>query len=521
MNYRLMRKDGKEIVVHSQGEVILNEKGETIGMMGVIHDITDLKKTEEALRESEERFKKAIIDSPHPTMIHAEDGEIIQINNIWTDLTGYTPEEIPTIEDWTKRAYGKRMDKVIDDVFDQNKRLDHGEFTIRTKSDKTIIWDFSSTPLGKLPDGRRLLMSIAKDVTERKQAEEALRESLKTSADLMNLIPFGIFIFQYEKPDKLILISGNPEAARLTGIKIDDWIGKENNEIWPEARKTGVTDSYLKVMETGKTYETEDLYYKDEKLEGAFRIRAFLLPGERLCVSFENIAERKKAEKKLITYQQNLRSLASELSKTEEHERQRIATYLHDQISQSLAVLRINIDELKEIKDYTILSEKADQIQSMLGNILKDSRTLTFDLSPPILHELGFEPAIEWIVEKMSEDFNISIEFENDAYPKPVDKDIGMFLYRSTKECLTNVVKHAQAHSIEVNIMREGNYLRIKIEDDGMGFETSILKSITHPVGFGLFSIRERIEYIGGNLLIESESGKGTKIIMSVPFKTS
>ncbi len=116
------------------------------------------------------------------------------------------------------------------------------------------------------------------DITERKKAEESLRESLKTSADLMYSIPFGIFIYQYEKPDRLILLSGNPEAERLTGINVDEWIGKENNEIWPEARKVGVTDSYLKVIETGETYETEDLYYKDEKLEGAFRICAFRLP---------------------------------------------------------------------------------------------------------------------------------------------------------------------------------------------------------------------------------------------------
>ena len=121
----------------------------------------------------------------------------------------------------------------------------------------------------------------------------------------------------------------------------------------------------------------------------------------------------------------------------------------------------------------------------------------------------------------MSEDENIPIKFENDAHPKPVEKDIGMILYRSSKECLTNVVKHAQAHSVKVNIIREGESIRIKIEDDGIGFDISILKSLSYPVGFGLFSIRERIEYLGGYLLIESASGKGTKVIMSVPLTTS
>ena len=165
------------------------------------------------------------------------------------------------------------------------------------------IFDFQAVKLG---DGFAVTW---RDITESQQAEEALKTSLKTAADLVYSTPYGLFIYQYEKPDRLILLSGNPKAERLTGIKIDDWIGKENNEIWPEARKAGVTDAYLKVMKTGKTYETENLYYKDEKLEGVFRIRAFRLPKEKLCVSFENITEQKKIEENLKLSEEKYRSL--------------------------------------------------------------------------------------------------------------------------------------------------------------------------------------------------------------------
>ncbi len=144
------------------------------------------------------------------------------------------------------------------------------------------------------------LRSLRRQVTELEQAaaatSQAVPEALQTAQDIVHSIPAGLFIYQFEEPDRLILLQGNPEAEALTGVRVDDWLGKEFNEIWPEAKPGGFTDSCLGVMRSGKPYFTEDLYYKDERLEGAFRIRAFRLPGCRLAVAFENITERKRSE---------------------------------------------------------------------------------------------------------------------------------------------------------------------------------------------------------------------------------
>ncbi|KAB8321131.1 PAS domain S-box protein [Tolypothrix campylonemoides VB511288] len=134
-------------------------------------------KAEEKLRESEQQFRRAVMYSPLPIMIHAEDGEVLQINHVWTDITGYKPEDIPTIAKWTERAYGERKEfvtEVIDRLYNLDCRVAHGEFTVRTYNGNQRIWDFYTAPLGKDPDGRRLVLSTAIDVTERKQAEEAL-----------------------------------------------------------------------------------------------------------------------------------------------------------------------------------------------------------------------------------------------------------------------------------------------------------------------------------------------------------
>ncbi len=141
------------------------------------HDITRRLKAQQELQSSEERFRRAIMDAPLPIMIHAENGEILQINHTWTELTGYTHTDIPTISAWTEKAYGEKKDitkEIIEQLYKLNTKIDEGEFTIKIKSGERRIWHFTSSPLGQLPDGRRLVISMAIDVTQRQQMEELL-----------------------------------------------------------------------------------------------------------------------------------------------------------------------------------------------------------------------------------------------------------------------------------------------------------------------------------------------------------
>ncbi len=113
------------------------------------------------------------------------------------------------------------------------------------------------------------------------------------------MIPAGFLIYRFEEPDRLYLLYGNPEAEALTGLEMKDWIGKEFNEIWPNAREEGISDSYLRVMATGEPFAADEVKYEDERVKGAFRIRAFSLSGSRLAVSFEDVTARKQAERAL------------------------------------------------------------------------------------------------------------------------------------------------------------------------------------------------------------------------------
>ncbi|WP_193199879.1 EAL domain-containing protein [Nostoc sp. MG11] len=159
---------------------IKDATGNVQEVVGIANNITERKQAEVAAQLSQERFRRAILDAPVPIMLHAEDGEVMQINRTWSELTGYSLEEIPTTTAWTEKAYGKKQELVradIERLYKLNQRIAEGEYTITTRSGKTCVWVFNSAPLGRSPDGRRVVISTALDVTERQLAQESLRES--------------------------------------------------------------------------------------------------------------------------------------------------------------------------------------------------------------------------------------------------------------------------------------------------------------------------------------------------------
>jgi PAS domain S-box-containing protein len=178
IQYRILWPDETLHWVDAKGRFVYDAAGRPIRMIGVVRDITARKQTEEALQTSEDRFRRAIMDSPIPIILHAEDGEVVLINTAWTEFSGYQLQEIPTLADWAERAYGERKELVketIDNPYSIDAKVREGEFTIRTRSGEMRTWDFSSAPLGQLSDGRRLVISTALDITDRKWAEQALR----------------------------------------------------------------------------------------------------------------------------------------------------------------------------------------------------------------------------------------------------------------------------------------------------------------------------------------------------------
>jgi PAS domain S-box-containing protein len=173
-----LRADGTEFPV----EVAITPipQGDKPYFTGYLRDITERKLAEQKQREGEERFRKTLMNVSIPTLLHADDDEILLVNAAWTEITGYTIADIPTISEWSKRAYPDRSStarQFIKGLYDSDSRRDNGEWEITTASGEKRLWHFSSTPVGSEPSGRRLIVSTAIDITDTRQAEHSLSES--------------------------------------------------------------------------------------------------------------------------------------------------------------------------------------------------------------------------------------------------------------------------------------------------------------------------------------------------------
>lgn len=222
---------------------------------------------------------------------------------------------------------------------------------------------------------------------------------------------------------------------------------------------------------------------------------------------------------RLVAYQGELRTLAGELSLAEERERRRLAVYLHDRIGQLLAVARAKTGAAIESAPEQAIAGTLNEIAGLIDRTIEDTRSAMFELSPPILYELGLVPALDWLAEQMHEQYSLGVEIDGDGRPVTLSDAMRSFLFRTVRELLVNVGKHARADRAEVRLRREDDDYRIVVGDDGAGFD---VKSLAAPVrgrgGFGLFSIRERTDYMGGGVEIESSPGRGTRVTLVVPL---
>jgi len=236
--------------------------------------------------------------------------------------------------------------------------------------------------------------------------------------------------------------------------------------------------------------------------------------------SNRDITERKEAEARLLEYQEQLRSLSSEVSRAEQRERRRIASLLHDDVIQSLALSRIKLGALRDSLSTPEQQAWLDGARALVEQAIQSTRSLTLQLSPPILHELGLEPALDWLTEQVAQQQGISARFASDGQPKPLGEDLKVVLFAATRELLLNVAKHARAANVTVSSRQEDEKIEISVEDDGVGFDprqTGTRRSDTG--GFGLFNIRERLEYLGGCCEVQSEPGRGTRVVLAAPLK--
>ncbi len=214
-----------------------------------------------------------------------------------------------------------------------------------------------------------------------------------------------------------------------------------------------------------------------------------------------------------------LRDLISELTITEDRERKNIAGLLHDDFMQRLAMSKMKLGQLSEILTLDNQLKYLEDIRNQINSMLSGMRSLTLDLCPAVLYDIGLEAALrDWIYKEVIDGQEPAVNFQTIGHPLHLDEDLRIVLYRATREIMMNVVKHAHAKNVSILIENLTDMIKIEIIDDGVGFQiTGTVRSKTFSEGLGLFLVCERIEHFGGSLEIESKPNTGSKATMTVP----
>ncbi len=236
----------------------------------------------------------------------------------------------------------------------------------------------------------------------------------------------------------------------------------------------------------------------------------------------DEIIERKKIEEKIKKYQEELRKMTLELSLAEERERRVIASNLHDHIGQALAIIKLKLSALQGNAIFCGFEQNIIEIRKLLDQTIQYTRNLTFELSPPVLYELGLIAAIEWLAEQSPVKYGFKVNVITEGNSIDLTDEIQIILFKAIRELLLNSAKHGNATLVKIYIKWYEYKIELNIDDNGTGFDSKAIESTSiRNTGFGLFSIRERIKYLGGYFNISSEPSQGIKVKIVVPIKTS
>jgi signal transduction histidine kinase len=233
----------------------------------------------------------------------------------------------------------------------------------------------------------------------------------------------------------------------------------------------------------------------------------------------QDITERKLAEKDLIDRQNTIKTMAMELSVAEERERCRIAGELHDQVAPKLLLSKMRIHSLADLLTDGVGNDAIEPINVLIEQAISEIRSLTFQLRPPILANAGLEAALKWLAHEFKEQYGLKVKIKDDKSIKPLKYEIRSAIFQVVRELLLNVVKHAGTKNAWITIKRTKDFVDLKVEDDGCGADLASF-SCDRPKsgGFGLFNTKQKIEYLGGDMVIDSSPGTGTRVSITAPI---
>jgi PAS domain S-box-containing protein len=538
--YSIDKCDASEVI-----DVVSNHQFALIKQSGEwkIIESRRQRRVETALRESEHRYQSLVELSPLAIAVH-RDNKYIYVNPACVRLFGASRLEellgknvLDFVHPDDRQAVAERLQRIqnagIISLLRDSKiiRLDGAE--IHISSSGTVI----------NYDGRPAIQAVMQDNTRQKLAEEDLQKANERleqiveqrTAELRTAFRYARNLLEASL-DPLVTISPggqitdvNKATETATGVAREKLIGSDFSAYFTDPAKADevyhtvlakglVTDYPLTIRHASGS--TADVLYN----AAVYRNEAGNVQG--VFAAARDVTEHNRMDKELHVLHRalehraaQLQSLASELTLAEQRERRRLAQLLHDHLQQLLYAARLSVTTLRRRVCNKDLQNMIQHLDTLLGQCIEESRSVTMELSTPVLYDAGLAPALEWLSRQMRLNYGLSVEVDSDVQAEPETEDIKVLLFQSVRELLFNVVKHAGAQSASIKMsLTPDRQVRIDVVDKGVGFNAEHAQAGGDRTGgFGLFSIRERLELMGGRLEVHTAAGEGTRASIFAP----
>jgi len=403
--------------------------------------------------------------------------------------------------------------------------------------------------LPKAPDQWHLAalpITVDKALCRRRimDAEQRITRELRLPATASTAVGYGIAVTDRDG----VILWANRDFVDMTGYPLEEIVGRTHSILKSGFQDEGLYRDLWTTIKEGRVWHGElvnrrkdgTLYIDDQTIVPLLDVHG---QADHFISVKQDITERKVADSALRQHEQQLaelnrtleqqiarrteqlergnvqlRELHAKLTQAEQRERRKIAEMLHDGLQQLLVAARMRIDEVRGRGQDTAF-EALEQVYSLLGESIEASRSLTLELFPPVLHDLGLVPALGWLADWIQEKQKLNVDVRAADEAEPLSEDMKIFLFLAVRELLFNVSKHAGVNSAVVSLQRDPTELTVQVIDRGRGMDTSRLPASENRggLGFGLFSVQQRLEWMGGEMRIDSAPGRGTEITLKVP----